>query len=612
MELPFALTTKWHSHPKCPYYHLVPKDMEGNLRWRRKLLELGSRDPSAARDLWRMCARDILFFVNSFCFTYDPRRKPSRIPFITWAFQDDGIMELQETCGVSNLRVTKSRDMGVSWITLLSIDHPWRFVPGQSFLCGSRKEEYVDKSGDPKTLFWKLDFINNNLPHWLRPRIVRNKLSIHNEDNGSTIDGESTNKDFARGDSRTRIFLDEFAAVENQREVLAAVYDATDSAVAVSTHQGTATEFFHLPWRTVELHWSLHPRKARGLYRITDSGSIDLVDKEYWTEEARAAYKFISERPRNKRYPFRSPWYDAQCEERKHAVLIAQELDIDPEGSAYQFFDGAALDRHERDYCLLPFEVGDLDYERGTHENGRFAEVAGGPLRLWIKLDGKGRPPRGSYVCGADISAGTGASNSCLAVVDRQTGEKVAEYVNSRVDPAELASIAVAMCKWFNDAYLVWEANGPGRIFGGRVIALGYGRVFYRKNERSITKKVTEYPGWHSTPDDKTELLGEYRRVLTSGEFVNRSREAIAECRSYVVAQNGVPCHSAALDDSDPTGARHNHGDRVIADALCVRGMKEVSPRKVEEDRNFPAGSFGWRREQRRRERNLHGYVLSG
>jgi hypothetical protein len=130
------------------------------------------------------------------------------------------------------------------------------------------------------------------------------------------------------------------------------------------------------------------------------------------------------------------------------------------------------------------------------------------------------------------------------------------------------------------------------------------------KNEKSITKKVTEYPGWHSTTDDKTELLGEYRRVLASGEFVNRSREAIAECRSYVVATNGVPCHSAALDDSDPTGARDNHGDRVIADALCVRGMREVSPKVIEHREAFPPSSFGWRMEKRRRSRAEERYVL--
>lgn len=612
MDLPFDQSKKWWHHPRTPYIHLVPKDPVKNLRWRRRLVELGSNDPSAAADIRKMCARDILFFVNSFGWTYDPRRKPSRIPFITWPFQDDGLMELQETCGASNLRITKSRDMGVSWLTLLSIDHPWRFEPAQSFLCGSRKEEYVDKSGDPKTLFWKLDFIHDSLPPWLKPRRMRNKLSIHNLDNGSTVDGESTNKDFGRGDRRTRIFLDEFAAVENQREVLAAVYDATDSAVAVSTHQGTATEFYHLPWRTLELHWSLHPRKASGLYRITDSGQIDLVDRDYWTAEREAAYEFIREAPRNKRYPYRSPWYDAQCRERKHTVLIAQELDIDPEGSAYQFFDGATLDRHERTYCLPPFEVGDIDFDRDTKENGRFVENHKGPLRLWYKLDGKFRPPRGNYIVGADISFGTGASNSCLSVVERTTGEKVAEYVNSKIDPAELASVAVALCKWCNEAYLIWEANGPGRTFGARVLAMGYGRVFHRRNERSITKKVTEYAGWYSTPDDKTELLGEYRRVLGSGEFVNRSREAITECRAYVVATNGVPCHSAALDDSDPTGARHNHGDRVIADALCVRGMKEISPKVERAETNFPPGSYGWRREQRKKELANGVYELSG
>jgi hypothetical protein len=322
-------------------------------------------------------------------------------------------------------------------------------------------------------------------------------------------------------------------------------------------------------------------------------------------------YEFSREKPRNKRYPLRSPWYDQQCKERAHQVLIAQELDIDPEGSAYQFFDTTALDRHERAYCLPPYNIGDLDFERNTGDKASFIETAGGPLKIWLKLDGHSKPPRSNYILAVDTSFGTGASNSCISAVERSTGEKVAEYVNSRIDPTDLATVAVAMCKWLFDAYLIWEANGPGRLFGKRVTeGLHYGRIFYKQNERSITKKVTPYPGWHSTPDDKTELLGEYRRVLSSGEFVNRSREAIAECRSYVVAANGVPSHSAALDDSDPTGARNNHGDRVIADALCVRGMREVSPKVIEQRDDFPMASFGWRREKRRRSRAEERYVL--
>jgi phage terminase large subunit len=285
-DLPFSLTTKWHGHPRASYYHLCPKDYAANIKFRRKLLERATGDKAAQLDLWRMCARDPLFFVNSFCWTYDPRLtpQPTRVPFITWPFQDDALMEMFEAVGRKNLRITKSRDMGVSWMTLLVYFHCWLFKPGQSFLLGSRKEEFVDKSGDPKTLFWKLDFLYDTLPAWMKPQRLRNKLSFHNHENGSTIDGESTNTDFGRGDRRTSIMLDEFAAVENQRQVLAAVYDATNSAFAVSTHQGTATEFYNLKWETIELHWTLHPHKAAGLYRVGDDGKVDLIDTEYWQQ----------------------------------------------------------------------------------------------------------------------------------------------------------------------------------------------------------------------------------------------------------------------------------------------------------------------------------------
>jgi hypothetical protein len=461
-----------------------------------------------------------------------------------------------------------------------------------------------------KSLFEKLRFNNRFLPTWLQPEMTDKRLSLHNHETGSTFDGESTNADFARGDRRTAIMLDEFAAVENQREILAAVYDATDCAIAVSTHQGTATEFYKLNWPTIELHWSLHPRKAKGLYGVDDYGQPILIDKEHWTADRVSEYAFVGERPKNKKYNCRSPWYDAACRERQHAVLISQELDIDPEGSAYQFFDHGQLNKHEWTYCVAPFSTGNLDFDSGQCDKGVFEELAGGSLRLWCILEANGRPKRSNYVIGCDISSGTGASNSALSVLDRQTGEKVAEWVNSKTDPAALASIAIALCKWFYDAFLIWEANGPGRIFGGRIQALGYGNYFFKKVERSVSKKTTDVPGWYSTPEEKTELLGEYRRVLSSGEFINRSREAIDECRAYIVGTNGIPAHAASLDTSDPTGARNNHGDRVIADALCVRGSKEVSPQVVEKPKDFEIGSFGWRRQQRKNRRRLEEYVL--
>ncbi|MFI7879908.1 terminase, partial [Acinetobacter baumannii] len=69
----------------------------------------------------------------------------------------------------------------------------------------SRNEDYVDKKGDPKALFWKLDYMIKKDPEWLQPKINRTKLHIENMDNGSTIEGESTTQRAGRGGRFTLI-----------------------------------------------------------------------------------------------------------------------------------------------------------------------------------------------------------------------------------------------------------------------------------------------------------------------------------------------------------------------------------------------------------------------
>ena len=90
------------SSPESPYYlHLVlvPKGLNANLEWRRKTLREAAKDPDFAAELWKMCARDVLFYINGFVWTHDPRVSPSVLPFITFDFQDEALLEMQRALG---------------------------------------------------------------------------------------------------------------------------------------------------------------------------------------------------------------------------------------------------------------------------------------------------------------------------------------------------------------------------------------------------------------------------------------------------------------------------------------------------------------------------------
>ena len=606
---------------KASLYRLVPKRLDENLAFRAQMVRHGASSREAAQDLWIACKRDPLFYVNTFVWTYDPREPPGckTLPFVTYPYQDDALMEILDAVGNHDLLFEKSRDMGASWLCLTALEHHWHFLEGGAFLLVSRNEDYVDKAGNPKCLFWKLDFILKHLPAFLRPVGVmdkpnRTRLHLYNEETGSVIDGESTTGDVGKGDRRTAVMLDEFASfnLDDGYRALAATADVTPCRIFNSTPQPGGRAFQEMREsgiRKIRLHWSVHPKKAAGLYH--DGGG----------------------KPR-------SPWYDAECARRPIPMLVAQELDIDFNAADYQFYPNDLLNQASGRSVRPPYVTARLEYDAETGAEPRLITDQGGPLSLWISPDARGELPKDrEYAMGIDVATGTtdasghGASNSCICVGDRKTGEKVAEYVVNGMNPYDFARVAVALGRLFagergkelagqrsrnftdnipmmgdvlptrlnpqpdlvGGAYMLWEANGPGGQFGDAVNELGYGNIYYHENERGAAKRFSDRPGWYATKTGKLALLGDHRDALLKGRFIERSEACIRECRQYVYLPNGSVAHSRSVSALDPTGARENHGDRVIATALMWKGIKGALSELPEPETEIPVGSLAWR-----------------
>jgi hypothetical protein len=581
----------------------IPKDQKKNLRWRQKALARALDDVEYADALRQACMQDPLFFLNGFGWTYDPRRTPfPKLPFILYDFQEDAILEIVRAIGSHDLLIEKSRDMGASWIVASAIVWMWLYRPMQSFLFVSRTEGYVDDAGNPKSIFWKVDYLIANLPDWLKPKGYkpsehRRKLHIENPENGSVIDGESTTGNVARGDRRTAILLDEFAAVEQGHRVLSSTRDATNCRIFNSTPAGTNNAFYDMTRtsiRKLRLHWSVHPLKSKGLYTTDDDGFLKVLDEALYPE----GYTPILDGK------LRSPWYDTECSRCANSQEIAQELDIDYLGSGYQYFNAALVQEAIREHARPPVLAGDLDFDILTAEPTEFRENAEGRLSLWFYLDREGKPPSDhKIVLGIDISAGSGSSNSVISGWDAVTKEKVLEYKNPFIRPESLAYQAVAIAQWCYNAFMAWEKNGPGGQFGSRVLELRYGNVYYRRRHESISKEVTDSPGWASTRETKMLLLGAYRAAIEKKLAVNRSKGSLEECLEYIFTPDGSIEHSRSTQKVDPSGAKDNHGDAVIADALAWLGMDERKQREEAEEPTIPVGSLAWRNQMRAKEK---------
>lgn len=602
-----------------PHYHLVPKGVEANLRFRRETLLQAAEDRKFANRLREMCSEDIMFYCNAFCWTYDPRDQENpHKPFITYDFQDEAIDELCESIRLGNdVVMPKSRCMGASWMGLTVFEWHWHFRDGLSFLLISRNEDYVDKLGDPKALFWKIDYLHKRQPKWLlstgrhlgRKDPGRKALHLENFDNGSVIDGESTTGDAGRGDRRTAMFIDEHAAfdVKDGYNVMNATRDTTRCRIFNSTPQGMANAFADVVHKTaarqVRMHWSVHPEYRKGLYRVVD-GQVEILDESFRGEVSVTRKGWKEPRtflfPDN--YPFemlgggkmRSPWYDNECARCVSAMEIAQELDIDFLGSDYQFFDPQFIQGLIDQNCFDPLMVGNLEYDVADLEPLFFRSEEKGDLSLWIRLPGGGQTHSQfdmlsgrRFAVGADVSMGTGASNSVASVVDVGTGEKVAVFKSSHIEPKKFAKLCIALAKMFQNAKLIWDASGStGRVFTKEVIELGYRKIYYRQSEGRIRKRMTDQPGMYLNPEDRAVLLQDYRQNLGDRVFINRSEPGMKETMQFIVQPGGKVEHSSAISSQDPTGARQAHGDEVIADALASRliqsGKQEIEQGNVE------------------------------
>lgn len=201
--------------------------------------------------LWQECKDDIVFWVEAFCHTYDPRSANPVIPFDLYPFQKWALPLWHEHLVYQeDFLVEKSRDMGVTWMVLLLCQHGWLFH-GWDFLLGSRKEDYVDTIGDMSTHFPKLRYNLYRLPEWMRPegfnpKVHDNYMKLINPKSNNSITGESSNPSFARGGRYRAIVFDEFAFWDNAEAAWVSASQSTRCRIPISTPNGKANKFAEL------------------------------------------------------------------------------------------------------------------------------------------------------------------------------------------------------------------------------------------------------------------------------------------------------------------------------------------------------------------------------
>ncbi|MEY2654804.1 MAG: hypothetical protein RLZZ524_1832 [Pseudomonadota bacterium] len=219
-------------------------------------------------------------FIHDWMCTFDPRNVergiPAVVPFLLfkrqaefvewvierWTSREDGVVE-------------KSRDMGVSWLCVAVATWMMLFRPQVVVGFGSRKEEYVDKIGDPKSLFWKIREAINLLPAEFRPdgydpRIHAPHMRILNPENDAAVVGEAGDN-IGRGNRTSIYFKDESAFYEHPEAIDAALSQTSNCKIDVSTPNGAGNPFYRKAHggkiKKFVFDWRDDPRKDEAWYQ---------------------------------------------------------------------------------------------------------------------------------------------------------------------------------------------------------------------------------------------------------------------------------------------------------------------------------------------------------
>lgn len=268
-----------------------PPDYVAELVARQERIRKLRANPALQFGIAERYRNDPVAWITHWAVTYDPRKAgtdlPTTMPFILFDRQKD-LAEFLLQC-ISEQQgglAEKARDMGATWLSCAFSVWLWLYWDGAAIGWGSRKEQLVDKIGDPDSIFEKMRIIIRNLPKFMWPVGFSPSdhmpfMKIVNPATGATITGEAGDN-IGRGGRKLIYFKDESAHYERPEKIEAALADTTNCQIDISSVNGIGNVFHRrrdngLEWvkgaplardrvNVFVMDWRDHPAKDQAWY----------------------------------------------------------------------------------------------------------------------------------------------------------------------------------------------------------------------------------------------------------------------------------------------------------------------------------------------------------
>ncbi|WP_432400966.1 hypothetical protein [Wukongibacter sp. M2B1] len=168
------------------------------------------------------------------------------------------------------------------------------------------------------------------------------------------------------------------------------------------------------------------------------------------------------------------------------------------------------------------------------------------------------------YVIGDDVAEGkTGGDYSVTEVIDKETGEQVAE-LHGHWEPDIFAKKTKRLGEYYNNAIAGIERNNHGHAVLNTLINYDvYDYLYHHVNYNSDTGQEESEPGFPTNKQTKPILISDLQEAIREGWLPINSIELVDELITYVNLGNGK------------MGAQEGcHDDRVIALGIALQVRK--------------------------------------
>lgn len=297
------------------------------------------KNPKSLPALRKFYQENIAQFIIDWGCTSDPRNVevglPTVIPFLLFPKQEEWVNWVIEMWKMRENGVCpKSREIGFTWSAAAISSSLCMLHPGMNIGFGSRKSEYVDKIGEPKTVFHKIREFTTLVPNEFKQgwsandRFCSKEMLLSFPATKSTISGEAGDN-IGRGARCSIYFVDESAFIERPQLVDAALSQTTNCRIDISTPCGPNNSFAHK-------------------FNTYDPKFVKIIR---WQDDPRKDQE----------------WYEKQKRKLNDPVIIAQELDLDFNASVEGVLIPndwimAAIDAHIK-LCIEPKGIRKLAFD---------------------------------------------------------------------------------------------------------------------------------------------------------------------------------------------------------------------------------------------------------